>query len=75
MTETIKVIGSFGVEKELTREEFRTRWENYVFEIHRLILSREDRQRVDDTLAFVRDLAGRNFDEILERQRKEEGEE
>lgn len=71
MTErTITVASLFGNDKQLTRPEFIRTWTDYVAQLERLSQHQSDSKIIADFLAYTEDLAGRNFDDIYERQNR-----
>lgn len=69
MTErTIEQESYFGNMKRLTRDEYVNHWVDHMAEIKKLSIISADRKIIADFLDYTADLAGRNFDEIYERQ-------
>lgn len=64
----ITITSSFGVIREVTREEFIRRWTDHVAQVEGIALIPADHQAIGYFLAYVTDLAGRQFDEMWERE-------
>ena len=65
---TITVHRMFGKPKQYTREQYVNEWASYFSQMYNITVTREDRTTIKNIATTLRDMAGRRWDEILEKE-------
>ena len=65
---TITVHGMFGKPKQYTREQYVNEWASHFSQMYNITVTREDRTTIKNIATTLRDMAGRRWDEIFEKE-------
>ncbi len=65
---TIEIHGMFGKPKRYTREQYATEWVSHCGQLFNVTVTREDHTTVQGITDTIKEMAGRRWDEIYERE-------
>lgn len=67
---TIEVHGMFGKPKHVTRLQYINEWANHCDQLYNLTVTQDDHATIVNMVATLKEMAGRRWDEIYERENR-----